>query len=63
MISDVEIEPAKVCNCFIAQMVFLSMPGSIKEGSVLDNMHCHLARFSCKVGRILQKMDRVTGKV
>ena len=53
VISDVISEPAKDCSCFIAQMVFLSMPGAIREGSILDNIHCHLLRFSCKVGKIL----------
>ena len=60
--SDSKNDPAKGCAVFNAQVIIMNHPGQIGNGysPVLD---CHTAHVACKFVKILEKMDRRTGKV
>jgi elongation factor 1-alpha len=60
--SDSKNDPAKGCAFFNAQVIIMNHPGQIGNGyaPVLD---CHTAHVACKFTKILEKMDRRTGKV
>lgn len=59
--SDAKNDPAKICENFTAQVIIIKHPGQIANGytPVLD---CHTAHIACKFDKILQKVDRRTGK-
>lgn len=59
--SDAKNDPAKICENFTAQVIVIKHPGTIANGytPVLD---CHTAHIACKFEKILQKVDRRTGK-
>merc|ERR1719357_1915378 len=59
--SDSKNKPATGCANFTAQVIVLTLPGQISNGSspVLD---CHTAHIACKFAEIKEKVDRRTGK-
>ncbi|XP_021357315.1 elongation factor 1-alpha-like [Mizuhopecten yessoensis] len=54
-------DPPKEVESFIAQLIILDHPGTIKAGysPVID---CHTAHIACKFVELLDKYDRGTGK-
>lgn len=58
---DAKNDPPKPCDTFIAQVIIMNHPGSIKNGysPVLD---CHTAHVACKFVELMEKMDKRTGK-
>lgn len=60
--SDAKNDPAKQCENFTAQVIIMNHPGQITNGycPVLD---CHTAHIASKFEKILQKIDRRSGKV
>jgi len=60
--SDSKNDPAKECESFQAQVMIMNHPNQIQNGytPVLD---CHTAHIACKFQKILNKLDRRTGKV
>ena len=60
--SDANNQPASAVSKFEAQVIILNHPGQISVGytPVID---CHTAHVSCQVTRILEKIDRMSGKV
>jgi elongation factor 1-alpha len=60
--SDAKNDPAVGCAMFNAQVIIMNHPGQIGNGysPVLD---CHTAHVACKFNKILEKMDRRSGKV
>jgi len=59
---DSKNDPPKAARDFLAQVIIVNHPGSIKNGyaPVLD---CHTAHIACKFEEIEQKIDRRSGKV
>lgn len=59
--SDSKNDPAKICENFTAQVIVIKHPGQIANGytPVLD---CHTAHVASKFEKLLQKVDRRTGK-
>lgn len=60
--SDSKNDPAKGVHNFLAQVIVLNHPGTIKAGysPVLD---CHTSHISCKFKELKSKMDKRSGKV
>ena len=60
--SDAKADPAKACDYFNAQVIIMKHPGQIQNGysPVLD---CHTSHVACKFEKILQLIDKRTGKV
>jgi len=60
--SDSKSSPAVSVGSFEAQVIVMNHPGQISNGysPVLD---CHTAHVACKFSKILEKMDRRSGKV
>lgn len=60
--SDSKNEPASGVSTFNAQVIVMNHPGQISNGysPVLD---CHTAHVACKFAKIVEKMDRRSGKV
>jgi len=58
---DSKNDPPKGCESFDAQVIVLNHPGQISAGyaPVLD---CHTAHIACKFDKLLQKIDRRSGK-
>jgi elongation factor 1-alpha len=58
---DSKNDPPKEAASFIAQVIVLNHPGQIGAGyaPVLD---CHTAHIACKLGELIEKIDRRTGK-
>jgi elongation factor 1-alpha len=58
---DSKNDPPKECNTFNAQVIVLNHPNKIQAGycPVLD---CHTSHIACKFEKLLQKIDRRTGK-
>jgi elongation factor 1-alpha len=58
---DSKNDPPKGCALFNAQVIVLNHPGQISAGyqPVLD---CHTAHIACKFDKLLEKIDRRTGK-
>ncbi|KAL7662509.1 Elongation factor 1-alpha [[Candida] zeylanoides] len=58
---DSKNDPPKGCASFNAQVIVLNHPGQISAGyqPVLD---CHTAHIACKFDKLLEKIDRRTGK-
>jgi len=59
--SDSKNDPAKGCASFDAQVIVLNHPNQIAAGycPVLD---CHTAHIACKFDKLLEKLDKRTGK-
>ena len=59
--SDAKNKPATGCENFTAQVIIMAHPGQIRKGytPVLD---CHTSHIACKFDKLLQKLDRRTGK-
>lgn len=59
--SDSKNDPAKACDHFTAQVIIMKHPGQIQNGysPVLD---CHTSHIACKFEKILQLIDKRTGK-
>ena len=59
--SDAKNDPAKACENFTAQVIIMKHPGQIANGysPVLD---CHTCHIACKFEKILQLIDKRTGK-
>lgn len=59
--SDTKNDPAKACTSFKAQVIIMKHPGQISNGysPVLD---CHTCHVACKFEKILQLIDKRTGK-
>lgn len=59
--SDSKNDPAKACVSFQAQVIIMKHPGQICNGysPVLD---CHTSHVACKFEKILQLIDKRTGK-
>lgn len=60
--SDAKNDPARETASFVAQVIVLSHPGSVKNGytPVLD---CHTSHIACKFEEIIAKVDRRDGSV
>ncbi|OMJ83370.1 hypothetical protein SteCoe_15699 [Stentor coeruleus] len=58
--SDIEADPAKVCESFTAKIIILNHPGMISAGytPIID---CHNAHIACRFHTILKKIDSRTG--
>jgi len=58
---DSKNDPPKEANTFNAQVIVLNHPNKIQAGycPVLD---CHTSHIACKFDKLLQKIDRRTGK-
>mmetsp|Transcript_64802 Transcript_64802/g.76080 ORF Transcript_64802/g.76080 Transcript_64802/m.76080 type:complete len:438 (+) Transcript_64802:96-1409(+) len=59
--SDSKSSPAESIGSFDAQVIVMNHPGQISNGysPVLD---CHTAHVACRFAKILEKMDRRSGK-
>merc|ERR1711957_467395 len=59
--SDSKSNPAESIGSFDAQVIVMNHPGQISDGysPVLD---CHTAHVACRFAKILEKMDRRSGK-
>jgi len=59
--SDSKNDPAKETDEFKAQVIILNHPGEIRAGysPVID---CHTAHIACKFAKLLEKIDRRSGK-
>ncbi|KAJ1651075.1 translation elongation factor EF-1 alpha [Dispira simplex] len=59
--SDSKNDPAKETGSFTAQVIILNHPGQISAGysPVLD---CHTAHIACRFDKLLEKIDRRSGK-
>jgi len=59
--SDSKSHPAESIGSFDAQVIVMNHPGQISNGysPVLD---CHTAHVACRFAKILEKMDRRSGK-
>lgn len=59
---DAKIDPPEETESFLAQVVVLNHPGTIKVGytPVLD---CHTAHVACRFSELVRKMDKRSGKV
>merc|ERR1711957_990370 len=59
--SDSKSNPAESIGSFDAQVIVMNHPGQISNGysPVLD---CHTAHVACRFAKILEKMDRRSGK-
>jgi len=59
--SDSKSNPAESIGTFDAQVIVMNHPGQISNGysPVLD---CHTAHVACRFAKILEKMDRRSGK-
>lgn len=60
--SDANNDPAKPAESFTAQMIILNHPGQIRVG-YCPVFSCHTSNVSCKIIKILQKIDKRNGKV
>ncbi|XP_032228617.2 elongation factor 1-alpha, oocyte form [Nematostella vectensis] len=58
---DFKNNPPKPCKSFTAQVIVMNHPGEIHAGysPVLD---CHTAHIACKFDKLLEKIDRRSGK-
>lgn len=61
MIGEVNNDPPKTVESFLAQVVILTHPKSIKNGFT-PMIQCHTSYIPCKIESILSKIDRNTGK-
>ncbi|CAF0937227.1 unnamed protein product, partial [Adineta steineri] len=61
VVSDTRNDPAQDTASFVAQVVILNHPGQIGVGyaPILD---CHTAHIACKFAKLLEKVDRRSGK-
>lgn len=61
VVGDSKNDPPKEANTFNAQVIVLNHPNKIQAGytPVLD---CHTSHIACKFDKLLQKIDRRTGK-
>ncbi|RKP11089.1 translation elongation factor 1a [Thamnocephalis sphaerospora] len=59
--SDSKNDPAKEAASFVAQVIVLNHPGQVSAGysPVLD---CHTAHIACKFNKLIEKIDRRSGK-
>jgi len=59
--SDSKNDPAKETADFLAQVIILNHPGEIRQGysPVVD---CHTAHIACKFEKLVEKIDRRSGK-
>merc|ERR1711997_1137561 len=59
--SDSANDPAKEATMFKAQVIIMNHPGQISQGysPVVD---CHTAHVACRFDKLLEKIDRRTGK-
>jgi len=55
-------DPPRECETFLAQVIIMNHPGSIKQGytPIID---CHTSHIACKFVQLKAKIDRRTGKV
>jgi len=62
VVSDMKRDPAFGCVNFTAQVIVLDHPNGISAGytPVLD---CHTCHIACRFDKLLQRIDRRTGKV
>jgi len=60
--SDIKNDPAKETESFVAQVIIVHHPGTIKAGysPVVD---CHTSHTTCQFKELLQKVDKRSGKV
>merc|ERR1712096_202777 len=59
--SDSKNDPAKESQSFVAQVIVMNHPGTIKNGYA-PVMDCHTAHIACKFEEILKRCDRRSGK-
>ena len=60
--SDSRNDPAKAAASFNAQVIVLDHPGQISNGYT-PVLHCHTTHVSCQFAKLVEKIDRRTGKV
>jgi elongation factor 1-alpha len=61
VVSDPNNQPASYVKLFTAQIAIINHPGQLKVGYT-PMIYCHTCNFTAKWVKILQKMDKKTGK-
>lgn len=59
---DSKNDPPKQAKSFMAQVIVLNHPGSIKEG-YSPVVACHTAHVACRFSKLVERCDRRSGKV
>ena len=61
VVSDAKNKPTTCCQNFTTQVITMARPGQIRR-SYTPVLDCHMSHIACKVDKLLQKLDRWTGK-